>query len=151
MFLTLLLMLTTLQQDAASFTKLRYATVLVRDYDEALKWYTETLGFAKLEDQKFGPDRWIVVVPQGQREVGIVLAKPRSAADAHTGTDYSDRVGKETNWVFQATDCDALYKSLSARGVHFLQPAKRQPWGTVQAIFEDLYGNVFVVESPAKK
>lgn len=151
MFLTLLLMFTLPQQDAVGFTKLRYATVLVRDYDEAVRWYTDKLGFDKVEDRRIGQERWVVVAPKEQKEVGIVLAQAQTPSETHTGQDYTKRIGKETNWVFQAKDCDALYEILNERGVHFLQKPIRRPWGTVQAIFEDLYGNVFVVESLAKK
>jgi uncharacterized glyoxalase superfamily protein PhnB len=58
-----------------------------------------------------------------------------------------DRIGKETNWVFQVQDCRAFYDALSKRDVHFLRPPADQPWGATQAVFEDLYGNVFVAES----
>jgi catechol 2,3-dioxygenase-like lactoylglutathione lyase family enzyme len=137
------------------FLQLRYVTVVVRDYEEALKWYTDVLGWRKVEDRAFGPgQRWIVVAPALQSNIGIVLDHPNAdrpgagrAADAMR--NYSDRIGKETNWVFQVGDCAKLYEILSKRGVKFLAPPRTQPWGTSQAIFEDLYGNVFVVESTA--
>ncbi len=132
------------------FLQLKYVTVVVRNYDEALKWYTDVLGWHKTEDRTFGPgQRWIVVAPPGQSGLGIVLDLPTSGGAADGMRDYSDRVGKETNWVFQVADCAKLYETLSRRGVKFLSPPRKQPWGTSQAVFEDLYGNVFVVESAA--
>jgi uncharacterized glyoxalase superfamily protein PhnB len=133
------------------FIQLRYVTIVVRGYDEALRWYTEVLGWQKLEDRSFGADtRWIVVAPQGQKSVGVILDLARSTGSAEMGGDHSDRIGKETNWVFQVEDCNKLYQTLRARGVKFVEPPKTQPWGTVQAVLQDLYGNLFVVESPAK-
>jgi uncharacterized glyoxalase superfamily protein PhnB len=135
-------------EDPSAVLHLRYVTVVVTNYDEALAWYTKVLGLKKLEDRSFGPGhRWLVVAPEGQAELGIVLnlADPRSMESTPLSKD--DRIGKETNWVFQVQDCRAFYDVLSKRGVHFNKPPSDQPWGTTQAIFEDLYGNVFVAES----
>lgn len=128
-------------------TGIRYVTVLVRNYDEALAWYTDVLGLKKVEDRSFGPGRrWLVVAPEGKGQPGIVLEVPNSDGSKE------NRIGKETNWVFEVVDCGKFYDSLRAHGVHFIDPPKRQPWGTVQAVFEDPYGNIFVAESqtPAK-
>jgi uncharacterized glyoxalase superfamily protein PhnB len=133
---------------AAAVLHLRYVTVVVKNYDEALSWYTSVLGLKKTEDRNTGPGRrWLVVAPEGQADLGIVLdlAAPGSMDSAAASKD--DRLGKETNWVFQVTDCRAFYEVMSKRGVHFSKPPADQPWGTTQAVFEDLYGNVFVAES----
>jgi predicted enzyme related to lactoylglutathione lyase len=130
------------------FLRLKYVAVLVRDYEEGFKWYTEVLGWRKIEDRAFGPDpRWIVVAPQGQTEIGIVLDRPSARSPKSGMKNYSDRIGKETTWVFQVADCAKLFEVLSKRGVKFVASPKTQPWGTSQATFEDLYGNIFVVES----
>ncbi len=128
----------------AGVLKLRYVTVLVKDYDRALEWYTKILGLAIAEDRTFGAgQRWLVVAPEGSDQPGIVLEVP------HSDVAREDRIGKETNWVFQVGDCSKFYDDLRNRGVHFIQPPRRQPWGTTQAVFEDPYGNVFVAESQA--
>ena len=138
--------------DVGVFTKLRFATILVRDYDEAIKWYTEVLGFEKIRDQAFGAGhRWVVVAPKEQKEIGIVLAVSRKLTRDDKTIDYMDRLGKETNWVFQSNDVRKLYQRLTSRGVKFIEPPVEQPWGAVQAVFEDLYGNIFVVESPLRR
>jgi catechol 2,3-dioxygenase-like lactoylglutathione lyase family enzyme len=117
-------------------------TVLVKDYDQALAWYTGVLGLAKVEDRNFGPARrWLVVAPAGKSQLGIVLEVPNADGSR------ADRIGKETNWVFEVADCVKFYDSLRAHGVHFTDPPKSQPWGTTQAVFEDPYGNIFVAES----
>jgi catechol 2,3-dioxygenase-like lactoylglutathione lyase family enzyme len=127
-------------------TRLRYVTILVKDYDEALVWYTQTLGLEKIEDRAFGAGRrWIVVAPKGQGQLGIVLDVPPS------GISPADRMGRETDWVFEVADCSQFYGALRKRGVHFIEPPQKQAWGTVQAIFEDPYGNRFVAESQAAR
>ncbi len=138
--------------------RLKYATIVVPDYDQALHWYTDVLGLEKVQEGSFGPApngsiaaagalRWIVVAPRGQKDMGIILelAKPFSADDKIT--DYKSRIGKETRWVFVVKDCHRFYELLSKRGVKFTEPPIDQPWGVTEAHFEDLYGNVFVVES----
>jgi predicted enzyme related to lactoylglutathione lyase len=120
-------------------TRLDHVTVFVKDYDEALKWYTETLGFEKTADQAFGKgQRWLTVAPRGQKGSEIVLAK----ADGQ----HTELVGKQALWVFHTTDCQKTYEALRARGVKFRQPPAKVGWGG-QAIFEDLYGNEFVLLS----
>ncbi len=119
--------------------------MVVRDYDEALKWYTDVLGWRKVEDRAFGPgQRWIVVAPAMQSNIGIVLDQPNadrsSAGDAADAMrNYSDRIGKETNWVFQVGDCVKLYEILSKRGVKFIAPPRDTTLGHVTG---DLRGSV---------
>lgn len=137
--------------------RLRYVTVVVRDYDEALNWYTNILGLEKTEEGSFGQgQRWLVVAPRGRKDLGIVLeiAKPYSVGKnmaAATANDsvrnYESRVGTETRWVFEVEDCHRFYEQASQRGVKFLETPVDQSWGVTEAIFEDLYGNLFVAES----
>jgi catechol 2,3-dioxygenase-like lactoylglutathione lyase family enzyme len=134
--------------DAAAVIQLRYVTVVVKSYDEALAWYTNVLGLKKIEDRNLGPGhRWLVVAPEGQAGLGIVLDLAASSSMDAPSSSKDDRIGKETNWVLRVQDCRVFYDLLSKRGVHFIQPPADEPWGTTQAVFEDLYGNVFVAES----
>jgi uncharacterized glyoxalase superfamily protein PhnB len=128
--------------------RLRYATIVVRDYNQALNWYTDVLGLEKTEEGSFGDGkRWIVVAPRGRKDVGIILeiAKPISPNDPIS--DYENRVGKETRWVFEVEDCRKFYDAASKRGVKFVENPVDEVWGSTEAMFEDLYGNIFVVES----
>src|SRR5437667_4124067 len=108
-----LLPVTTASQSAdrdLGIVRLRYVTIVVRDYDEALRWYTNVLGLEKTEDGSFGKgQRWLVVAPHGRKDLGIILeiAKPYSVGtnmSAQTAKDavrnYENRVGTETRWVF---------------------------------------------------
>ena len=135
--------------ESPGIVRLRYAAIVVPNYDEALRWYTGVLGLEKVEEGSFGQGlRWIVVAPGGQKEFGIILelAQPFSADDKIR--NYKDRIGKETRWVFEVKDCHRFYELLSRRGVKFTELPVDQPWGVTEAHFQDLYGNVFVVESP---
>jgi len=162
-----LLPVTTASQSAdrdLGIVRLRYVTIVVRNYDEALKWYTNVLGLEKTEDGTFGLDkRWLVVAPRGQKDFGIILeiAKPYSALDKGTnlspatGNDpirnYEARVGAETRWVFEVADCRKFYELASKRSAKFVETPVDQPWGVTEAMFEDLYGNIFVVKSSRPK
>ncbi len=123
-------------------TKLSLVTILVRDQEEALRWFTERLGLKKLQDASYGNGaRWLVVAPQEQPDFGIVLHKPEPGEQgAERAGMKTEQIGKGTTWVFHADNLDETYETLSANGVKFEGPPKALPWGR-QAIFEDLYGN----------
>jgi predicted enzyme related to lactoylglutathione lyase len=124
-------------------TKLAVVTILVRDQDEALRFYTEKLGLEKMDDMSFEGNRWLTVTAKNQKDVQIFLQK----ADSF-GSDLTNQVGKATNWAFSTDNCREDYETLKGRGVKFTSEPKEQPWG-IQAVFEDLYGNIFsIVEEP---
>jgi predicted enzyme related to lactoylglutathione lyase len=128
--------------------KLQSFSVIVRDYDEALEWYTEKLGFVTMRDQKFGANqRFIMVGPSKTSETGIVLQHWQAAGGPSMTESYENRVGKEVNIVLHAADVSATYDAMRARGVAFHQPPQQQPWGG-EALFRDLYGNSFVLVGP---
>ena len=129
--------------------RLGNVTVLVRDYDEALRFYTEVLGFEKRVDQPFGPGaRWVTVAAPGQ-DVQIILQKPEPAMHGEEGARrMAERIGQNATWVIATEDCRKTYELYSSRGVNFTQPPKEMPWGT-QAVFKDLYGNSYaLVQQP---
>jgi len=135
------------QPEDPGMVRLRYATIVVPDYEEALRWYTGVLGLEKVQDGSFGGGlRWIVVAPRGVKDFGIVLELARPIDENDPIHNYKDRVGKETRWVFEVEDCHKTYELLSKRGVKFIDKPTDEPWG-VKAQFEDLYGNVFVINS----
>ncbi len=126
-------------------TKLSVVTILVRDQDEALQFYTEKLGMEKMDDIAMGEGgRWLTVTAPQQKDVQIFLAR----ADSF-GMDLMDHVGKAPAWAFATDNCQETYETLSARGVNFTSPPKEKPYG-IEAAFQDLYGNTFaVVQEPA--
>lgn len=122
-------------------------TITVRDYDEAIAFYTDKLGFELLEDTDLGETkRWVRVRPAGSTGTGILLARAASPSQqASVGNQTGGRV-----FVFIETDdFQRDYDALVTRGVTFVRPPASQPYGTV-AVFEDLYGNQFDLIGPRR-
>jgi catechol 2,3-dioxygenase-like lactoylglutathione lyase family enzyme len=111
--------------------------LVVRDYDEAIAWFTEKLGFVLEQDVAQPGKRWVVVAPRGGAGAGILLAR----AD---GQKQEARIGDQTGgrvFLFLETDdFERDHAAMTAKGVRFLEAPRREPYGTV-AVFEDLYGN----------
>jgi predicted enzyme related to lactoylglutathione lyase len=130
--------------------RLSVVSILVRDQDEALRFYTEKLGFEKRADTTYGPGmRWLTVAPKGQKTPEIALAKPDAALHGEERTKaLMEHIGRGTTWVFDTEDCCKAYRTLLARGVTFICPPTEQSYG-VEAIFEDLYGNTFSLLEPS--
>ena len=116
--------------------------IYVRDYDEALDFYVNKLGFVKRTDFEMGPEqRWVTVAPPDQKEVEIVLLKPNAAwHGAENVEPMLQRVGQSVTWSYGTDDCQAAYETLTARGVTFRSPPTKQMYG-IEAVLEDLYGN----------
>ncbi len=130
-------------------SKLAVVTILVRNQDDALKFYTEKLGFDMRSDQAFGPGmRWLTVAPRQQTEVEITLLQPNPVmhGEAHA-QEMLAMVGKQPTWSYRTDDCRKEYETLLARGVKFVQEPQEQPYG-IEAVFEDLYGNSFSLLQP---
>jgi predicted enzyme related to lactoylglutathione lyase len=119
--------------------KLRLVTIFVRDQDETLRFYTEKLGFEKRADdsQTMPGFRWLTVAPKGQREPEFVLLKA-------VEKEQVDLIGKQSHLGFNTDDCRKTYEILKARGVKFTSPPEEMGYG-IQALFEDLYGNEYVL------
>ncbi len=114
--------------------------VTVRDYDEALAFYVDKLGFEKLEDTDLGGGkRWVRVRPPGSSGAGILLAR---AASERQAASVGNQTGGRVFLFLETDDFARDYAALVARGVRFVRPPSEEPHGTV-AVFEDLYGNRF--------
>lgn len=112
--------------------------LLVRDYDEAMAYYTGVLGFSLIEDTPLGSGkRWVRIAPPGAKETHLLLALARKPEElAAVGNQAGGRV-----WLFLHTDDFARdYAAYRARGVSFAEAPRHEPYGTV-AVFTDLYGN----------
>ncbi len=126
-------------------TKLTHVTVLVRDQEEALRWYTEKLGFEKKEDDSstIPGYRWLTIVPKHQTEPEIVLGRPRS----QEGLEAVGKQQPEAYWVLGSDNCKRTYEELRVKGVEFLSEPKEQPYG-IEVGFKDLYGNIYYIIEP---
>jgi catechol 2,3-dioxygenase-like lactoylglutathione lyase family enzyme len=113
-------------------------TLLVEDYDEAIGFYVDKLGFTLAEDRPLSADkRWVVVRPPEAQEGGLLLAKA-------SGERQRDAIGEQSGgrvFLFLQTD-DFIrdHAAFTERGVRFLEEPRQESYGTV-AVFEDLYGN----------
>ncbi|MBK9253963.1 MAG: VOC family protein [Saprospiraceae bacterium] len=114
--------------------------IVVRDYDEAIRFYCEILNFELLEDSVLNDTkRWVVVAPAGNNGAGLLLAKA-------SGNEQTSRIGNQTGgrvFLFLYTDdIDRDYKMLISKGVVFVRPLSLESYGKV-AVFQDLYGNLW--------
>ena len=128
--------------------KLAAVTFVVRDYDEAIAWFVDVLGFELRENLALNDEkRWVrVTAPEG--ETSLLLAKADTANQiAAVGQAAGGRVG----FFLHVDDFDVAYQQLLARGVHFRERPRYENYGTV-AVFEDLYGNGWdLIGPPALK
>lgn len=126
--------------------KLALTALLVRDYDEAIAFYCDALGFRLVEDSdQGGGKRWVVV---GGGDGGALLLAKASKPDqlAAVGNQFGGRVG-----LFAHTDdFDAIQSRLINAGALFEDQPRREPYGTV-AVFRDLYGNRWDLIEPTDR
>ena len=125
-----------------------HIAVIVRDYDEAIAWFTDKLGFTLVADDPQGDGkRWVLVAPPGtgKSATSILLARASTPEqEALIGNQAGGRV-----FLFLRTDdFDRDYQACRARGVRFVRDPVTHDYGTV-AVFEDLYGNLWDLIGPA--
>ena len=121
-------------------------SVVVRDYDEALRFYVGTLGFSLVEDSEVPEQakRWVVVSPPGASESRLLLAR---AASPEQLARVGDQTGGRVFLFLYTDDFQRDYERYRSRGVEFVRPPKVEPYGTV-AVFRDLYGNLWDLLQP---
>jgi catechol 2,3-dioxygenase-like lactoylglutathione lyase family enzyme len=113
-------------------------SLLVRDYDEAIAFYTQSLGFSLLEDTDVGEGkRWVRVAPRGSNETSLLLAK---AVTPEQESRIGDQTGGRVFLFLHTDDFWRDYNAMKARRVKFNEEPRMEPYGTV-VVFEDLYGN----------
>ena len=111
--------------------------LVVRDYDEAIAFYRDKLGFTLVEDTPQGPaKRWVVVRP-GPEGPSLLLAK---AATAQQESRIGDQTGGRVFLFIDTDDCRRDYQRMTAAGVEFEGAPRVEDYGVV-AVFKDLYGN----------
>src|SRR6476620_6040590 len=113
-------------------------TLVVRDYDEAIAYYTGSLGFELREDTDMGNGkRWVVVAPVGGAGASLLLAR---AANPEQASRIGNQTGGRVFLFLHTDDFWRDYRKMSSQGVKFIRPPSEEAYGTV-AVFEDLYGN----------
>jgi catechol 2,3-dioxygenase-like lactoylglutathione lyase family enzyme len=118
-----------------------YVAVVVQNYNEAIKFYVDTLGFRLVEDTFIAAQnkRWVLVAPPGASETKLLLARA-------VGAEQASRIGNQTGGrVFLFLHTDDFWRDFNAyksKGVVFVREPAEESYGTV-AVFQDLYGNLW--------
>jgi catechol 2,3-dioxygenase-like lactoylglutathione lyase family enzyme len=117
--------------------KIGCISLVVRDYDEAIAFYTQKLRFRLVEDTDQGAGkRWVLVAPPGSTETCLLLAKAATPAQE---SSIGNQTGGRVFLFLHTDDFWRDYQAMTSAGVHFIEQPRSEPYGMV-AIFEDLYG-----------
>ena len=112
--------------------------LVVRDYDEAIAFYTGALGFTLVEDTPLGGGkRWVKVAPAESDGPALLLAR---AATPEQESRVGNQTGGRVFLFLETDDFSRDYRALKARGVRFVEEPRREAYGQV-VVFLDLYGN----------
>jgi catechol 2,3-dioxygenase-like lactoylglutathione lyase family enzyme len=122
---------------------LAHIALNVRDYDEAIAWFTDMLGFTLVADQ-WQPEqdkRWVLVAPPGAGEGSAALVLARAATPEEEAF-IGDQAGGRVFLFLQTDDFARDHAAMRAKGIRFVREPATHAYGTV-AVFEDLYGNLW--------
>jgi catechol 2,3-dioxygenase-like lactoylglutathione lyase family enzyme len=123
-----------------------HITLVVDDYDEAIRFYTQKLNFDLVEDTLLSETkRWVLVKPKGTNGCSLLLAK---AADERQKTRIGNQTGGRVFLFLYTDDIWRDYHRMTADGVSFTQQPRKEGYGTV-VVFKDLYGNLWDLIQPA--
>lgn len=118
--------------------RLSALALIVRDYDEAVNFFTRALRFELLEDTPLGEGkRWVRVAPTGSMGSALLLAR---AASPEQAARVGDQTGGRVFLFLETSDFWDDYNHMRAQGVRFVEQPREEAYGTV-VVFEDLYGN----------
>ncbi len=114
--------------------------LVVNDYDEAIKFYTQRLNFQLIEDTPLSETkRWVVVSPPGATECKLLLAKAANAEQHHA---VGNQTGGRVFLFLYTDDFWRDYHDMLQKGIEFVRAPSEETYGTV-AVFKDLYGNLW--------
>ncbi len=118
-----------------------HIALLVKDYDEAIDFFTQKLNFELIEDsyQSEQDKRWVVVSPPGSSGVTLLLAR---ASKPEQELFVGNQSGSRVFLFLNSDDFWRDYKDMESKGINFVREPKKQEYGMV-AVFEDLYGNLW--------
>ena len=117
-----------------------HITLLVKDYDQAIRFYTEKLDFELIEDTILSESkRWVLVRPKGATECCLLLAKSANEQQSHS---VGNQTGGRVFLFLYTDDFWRDYKKMLDNGIFFTRSPAEEEYGTV-AVFEDIYGNLW--------
>lgn len=114
-----------------------YVAIVVDDYDRAIEYYTNKLGFTLVEDTLQPGKRWVVVTPNVESDCNLLLAR---ASNSRQETFIGNQCGGRVFLFLQTDNFWRDYEAMKAAGVTFCEEPREEEYGTV-VVFEDLYGN----------
>jgi catechol 2,3-dioxygenase-like lactoylglutathione lyase family enzyme len=123
--------------------------MVVRDYDEAIAFFTGVLDFVLIEDTYIPEQdkRWVLVAPRGSSETSLLLARPSN----HRQADFiGNQTGGRVTFFLRTDDFWRDFRLLKERGVEFVREPMVAEYGTV-AVFKDLYGNLWDLVEPGRR
>jgi catechol 2,3-dioxygenase-like lactoylglutathione lyase family enzyme len=127
--------------------RIAYIALVVKDYDEAIEFYTKKLDFILLEDTKLDEKkRWVMVAPPGAKECCLLLAK---AANEKQLASVGNQTGGRVGFFLFTDDVWRDYNNMVERKINFVRVPTEFDYGTV-AVFEDLYGNLWDLIQPSE-
>jgi catechol 2,3-dioxygenase-like lactoylglutathione lyase family enzyme len=122
-----------------------HIAIVVKDYDEAIDFYTNKIDFILLEDTKIDENkRWVRIAPPGAHECSLLLAK---AANEKQLQSVGNQTGGRVGFFLFTDDFWRDYHKMTERKISFVRPPNEFEYGTV-AVFEDLYGNLWDLIEP---
>jgi catechol 2,3-dioxygenase-like lactoylglutathione lyase family enzyme len=125
--------------------RIAHIALVVADYDEAIKFYTEKLEFSLVEDTRLSEaKRWVLIAPPGSGECCLLLAK---AANREQKARIGDQTGGRVFLFLHTEDFWRDYEKMQQKGVEFVRAPLTETYGTV-AVFKDLYGNLWDLIEP---
>ena len=130
------------------YNRIAHIALVVKDYDEAIHFYTNKLDFILLEDTKIDETkRWVIIAPNGAKDSCLLLAK---AANEKQLACIGNQTGGRVGFFLFTDDFNRDYDKLVNREVTFVRPPKKELYGIV-AVFQDLYGNLWDLLEPNEK
>ncbi len=125
--------------------RLAHIAIVVNDYDEAIKFYTEKLHFDLIEDTQLSETkRWVLVRPKGEGSCCLLLAK---AANDEQGSRVGNQTGGRVFLFLHTDDIERDYQNLLDKQIEIVRQPSNEEYGTV-AVFKDLHGNLWDLIEP---
>lgn len=125
--------------------RIAHFALVVKDYDDAIAFYTQKLHFQLLEDTTLSETkRWVRIAPPGSEECGILLAK---AANDQQSASIGNQTGGRVFLFLHTDNIDRDLENLKRQDIQIIRPLENQPWGRV-LVFADLYGNLWDLIEP---
>lgn len=127
------------------YQRIAHIALVVKDYDDAIEFYTEKLDFKLLENTRIDENkRWVMVAPPGAKECCLLLAK---ASNERQLESIGNQTGGRVGFFLFTDDFWRDYNKMTDREISFVRPPTEFEYGTV-AVFEDLYGNMWDLIEP---